>query len=228
MPEEKPAVEKTTQKKETKDKPTEVTKTEKKWHQALYVELSKPIPEELISTYETPDGKKLKTFPAQICIDRLNDNAGIDNWTIEDETLYEQAFKKGWAVAVRVTIIIEHDIKWAINKVGYGGAYSSNVGNAYKGALTSAIKNACKYLGIGREIYLEVPEEEEVTYEEVAEEDIVVPDGLQEIVSQIIDATTVEQLENLVPQLKDIKGEAVKTKIFEQFNKKKIELLEKK
>lgn len=196
-----------------------------KLSQVLLQKLNNPIPEQFVTKYET-DGKTFSGYNAQYAINLLNKEIGLGNWDTMEEILKQDTLSKGWAIAMSVKIIIRKEgLDKDIYVIGYGGAYSRDIANAYKGAKTSAFKNACKYLGIGNELYLEGFDEEikEIVYEKPIPE---VADSTNELMEKIKSCDKLETLELLTKEIQSIDGESVKKVLLSSYNKKKIELME--
>lgn len=195
----------------------------------LYEKLSKPIDEKFLIKY-TEDKKEFVGYHAQYAINLLNKEVGLKKWFTTEKILKEELIGKAWVVAMKLTLIInivepsksEYD---DIVVTGYGASYARRIENAYKGAKTSAFKNACRYLGIGNELYLKGFEDdivEELTYEKVNEEPI--PDEIVELEKKINEAKNVEQLTSLQDKVEAIEGKSTKAILFKKFNEKKLSL----
>jgi len=203
----------------------ESKKIEKEKSVKLYEILSKPIPEEYLYEY-TEDGKKLRGYNAQYAINLLNEVIGLGKWVTQQNIRKEDFLSKGYYVVMDLSLIIpQFDIKIT----GHSAAYAKRIENAYKGAKTSAFKAACKYLGIGNELYLKNEVDEDITYvkeEQVKEE--VISQEATELEKKINDCRTVEQLESLSAKVNSVEGKAVKVVLFKKYNQKKIMLSDKK
>ena len=127
-------------------------KSKPKKELTLYEKLSKPIEEKFLVKY-TEDSKEFTGYHAQYAIDLLNEVIGLGNWRIAYNVRKEELLGKAWAVAGDVIIEIDNNSE-KITVNGFGGSYAKDIANAYKGFKTSAFKNACRYLGIGKELYL--------------------------------------------------------------------------
>ena len=125
--------------------------------QELYKALSVEIPHEYHNQYKK-DGMIFTGFNAQYAINILNEILGTDGWMC-DETILQQGQSAGkWTVVMKAHITGEN-----IDVTGYGSGQFQDADNAYKAAKTSAFKNACKYLGIGKELYVRTVDESFVT-----------------------------------------------------------------
>ena len=189
--------------------------------QNLYKQLSKPIPKQFYVKYKE-DGKEFTGYHAQYAIDLLNEVVGLGKWHTICEIRKEEFVGKGWMIAGMVTILIQWEEKdFAVN--GFGGSYAKDIANAYKGFKTSAFKNACRYLGIGKELYVQGFEEDIIV-----EESIVLPETNNELAKKIEICQNINELEQLKDAVQSIEGEAVKKVLLKKYNEKKINLIEKK
>lgn len=193
----------------------------------LYEKLSAPIEEQYIIEYEE-DGKKLRGYNGIAAINRLNEVIGIENWATTTKILKEELVSGNWIVAmeIKLTIKTETDI---IIREGNGGAYARKIENAYKAARTSAFKNACKYLGIGKELYLGNKDDDDIVYVKEETNEVVLveaDDNTAEIETFIKEATNIEQLQALKEKLDQVPAK-FKTPIYKLFNDRKIEIMTK-
>ena len=182
----------------------------------LYEKLSVKIPEEFLFKYED-GGKELTGYESQYAINLLNDIVGVGNWKTEEVINKQETLKNGWTCAMTLKLIING----CIEVTGYGGHYSSNIANAYKGAKTSAFKNACKYLGIGKELHSRGIDDDAIGSTQVAEDQFVDKEGL---LCKIKSASTLAELEPLLIQINKEDGESVKKFLIKTFNDQKIKL----
>ena len=189
----------------------------------LYKILSVPVPEKFLITYNE-DGKEFNGYHAQYAIDLLNEVVGLGNWNTNEEILKQETFKHGWAVAMKIEIKFVKLIEGFTITTGYGGAFAKNIANAYKGAKTSAFKNACRYLGIGKELYIQGFEEDISTVEPIVE----VPAEGNEIADAIDNADNLGILEQLGESIQQVEGDALKKALIKKYNARKIALMEKK
>jgi hypothetical protein len=186
----------------------------------IYEELSKPIELEYIVEYKE-NGKTLKGFRAIAAVNRLNEVIGMENWTTRAIIEKEEQINGAWVIAMTIEVIITLGEKEII-RGGSGGAYATKIENAYKGARTSAFKNACKYLGIGKELYMESFGDDDIVYtEETAEE---VSEEIIELENKIKAATSLEQLKQLEDEVKNV-SDSNKANVFKKYNDKKIEFI---
>lgn len=208
----------------------------------LYKELSSPIPKEFLVTY-IEDNKEFTGYHAQYAIDLLNEKVGLGNWRTYDKIEKQELLNKGWFVSMSLQVWIgtaldDHTVP-AIIVTGYGASYAKNGANAYKGAKTSAFKNACRYLGIGKELYIqgfddditETKEEKiisaEIVVETIASNPSSEPTIVETLITKITEAQTKEQIEALRDQIVSAEaGEAVKKLLLKKFNEKLISLNE--
>jgi len=197
------------------------TKTEKKElkkpYNAMYEKLSKQIPKESLLEYEA-GGKTFTGYKSQYAIDLLNEVLGIGKWATSEEVLKQETLKKGWTVAMSIKLSLCDE---RVLVTGYGAQYAKDIANAYKGAKTSAFKNACRYLGIGKELYAK-GFDDDVVATTVAEEEL--PSEQEGLVDMINNAETLPQLESLLPEINRTEGEAVKKALIKKYNDQKIKL----
>jgi hypothetical protein len=190
----------------------------------LYKKLSEPIPAELLEKYSATDGAELTTYPAQYAIDLLNDVLGYGKYTVKTEILEKAVYGKAWVVAMSVTIAFVIDEAWA-EFTGYGSEYAKDLDIALKSAKTKAFKHACRFIGIGKELYYD--EVVEVKKEEAqVEEEIVVDSPSTDLLNQIKASTSVAELDNILSQINGIESEKIKAMLIKKYNDKKIELSE--
>lgn len=183
----------------------------------LYQKLSKTIPKDFLFEY-TDNGKTFTGYKSQYAINLLNEVVGLGKWATKEQITKEETFKHGWTVAMALQLSICEE---EILVTGYGAHFAKNIGDAYKGAKTSAFKNACRYLGIGKELYTKGFDEDNVATQ-VAEEDLVVADG--ELVDKIDNAKSIGELELQLAHINKVEGEAVKKVLIKKYNDKKIAL----
>lgn len=197
-------------------------KEDPKQTQSLYEKLSVPVPKEYLVDY-IEDGKVFKGYNAQYAINLLNEVVGLGDWNTDEEILKQETLKRGWSVAMKIAIIFRNESLSSIT--GYGGAFAKNIANAYKGAKTSAFKNACKYLGIGQELYLQTVDEE-VLVIEPSETVIETPEESNDLANEIDIADSLEKLEQLKEVVEQVEGEAVKKVLIKKYNARKIFLID--
>lgn len=199
----------------------------------IYKKLSAPIPAKYLITY-TEDGKTFTGYHAQYAINLLNETFGLGRWETGEEILKQENIGKGWFVAMKVVISFTHNnVATTFGVVtGYGAAFAKSGANAYKGAKTSALKNACRYLGIGNELYLQgfddditpvvetpVSKPEEVNVEEVsilAEGNTISADELIDKINTTKSKQETEALRDTVNSFKS--GDSVKKLLLKGFN----------
>ena len=198
----------------------------------LYKILSAPIPKEFLVSYNE-DGKEFTGYRAQYAIDLLNEKIGMENVEIEEEILKEEMIGKSWFVAMAVDITISYEQKTIIRS-GFGASYAKAGANAYKGAKTSAFKNACRFYGIGRELYVsgfddEIPVAPQTGESKEAEKTPPTPEesettgNAEELIAQIEGVGTKEALEQLRNTVSNFEaGDAVKKLLLKKFNDKLI------
>ena len=198
------------------EKPTKTVQFE-----GLYEKLSKPIPKEFLIDY-VEDGKKFTGYHAQYAIDLLNKVVGLGKWHTVCEIRKEELISGSWAVAGMITILIRwNDKDFAVN--GFGGSYAKDIANAYKGFKTSAFKNACRYLGIGKELYVAGFEDD---IQNNKKEEEVLPETDNELAKKIDSAQSVDELDSLKDAIQYVEGKSVKEVLLKKYNNKKISLIE--
>jgi len=188
----------------------------------LYERLSGPVPEEFLITY-TQSGKTFTGYHAQYAIDLLNKEVGLGEWFTQEKILYQEQVKNGWFVAMAITVSFRK-----ATVTGYGAAHARRIEDVFKAAKTSAFKNACRYLGIGRELYVkgfeddidkEQPEKNEGTEKK---EDM--PDEAQKLSEKIKASKTREELDLAGLEIKKMKPGSLSNILVESFNKRAMEL----
>ena len=198
-------------------------------------QLMKPVPEEFIETYNE-DGMEFRGYKAQYAIDLLNETFGLGNWYAQFKLEEKENINRAWLAYGTVEIYLykpkkensfDEDIFLAD---GIGGAYARRIENALKGAKTSAFKNACRYLGIGSELYLAGHDEDIIAKEEepAQKEEKEVPNEAKDMIDKINKAETVQDLESFLPEISKVEGKAVKDLLIQQYNLKKVALMDKK
>jgi len=188
----------------------------------LYKLLSAPIPEQYLFKYEE-DGVKLTGYNAQYAINLLNEVIGLGKWYTIQNIRKEDFLRKGYYVVTDLQLEIP---EYKIRIYSHSASYAKKIENAYKGAKTSAFKAACKYLGIGNELYIQNTVDEDVIYvkEETQEPKIEISAEAVELEKKINEAKTVEQLESLTTKVNSIEGISVKKVLLKKYNQKKIQL----
>lgn len=110
--------------------------------------LRQPLPTEAKKPH--PTKKFLTTINAIYVTERLNDVFGIGAWSVKSE-LQELRDKM---VVVKTTLSIP---EYGIEYECYGGNDNPDVGDAYKGAVTDAITKIGSWMGIGVEVWKNMP-----------------------------------------------------------------------
>ena len=183
------------------------------------LKLTQKIPQEFLERYEE-DGKEFIGYKAQYAINLLNDTFGLGTWSREIKTLMCEKLGGSWVVAKRIYL----NIPGYDSIIGEGACYAKKLDTALKSASTSAFKNACRYLGIGNELYLQGFVEQEIVIEEVKEE-VSIPNELQNMIDKINSCKRSDQLESLKEKIENISGTSSKNVVLKAFNNKKISLL---
>lgn len=193
----------------------------------LYDELSAPIEAKFINEYDE-DGKSFKGYNAQAAINRLNEVVGLNRWSTTSYCRKEEIVGKAWAVAMEVKITIRI-LGQLITAQGNGAAYAKKIENAYKGARTSAFKNACKYLGIGKELYEQNIDDDIVVEVKEGLKDLPIQDAIPaeaiDLETNIQNCQNLEQLKSLEEKVKLITEKSVQKIIYDKYNAKKIALM---
>lgn len=205
----------------------EETKTINLGSTALYQRLSKPIPKELLIKYEVEDGKELTTYPAQYAIDLLNKEIGYSGYHIITRILDKMIIGKSWLVAVEVTINLTNDSLTPVSTSyveGFGSEYANDLDTALKSAKTKAFKHACRFLGIGKELYYDTVIEEVPTKVAVQIEET--PSEVTDIITKISNTKTLIELEPILAEIDKIKNEKMQIILTRNYNKAKIKLEE--
>ncbi len=181
----------------------------------LYEKLSKAIDEKYLVKYNE-DGKEFTGYNAQAAINRLNEVCGIENWDSDAYNVNQQVTNGGWAVSTSVTLEINYNGK-TFNRVGMGACYAKKIENAHKGALTSAFKNACKYYGIGKELYEVNSGDDDI----VVEEKTVIPPTASVLDKKILSCKSIVALKLLE---KEVTADGSK-EVYKLYNEIKIKLM---
>jgi len=193
--------------------------------------LSQPVPEEYLEKY-MEDEIEFTGYKAQYAINLLNEVLGLGTWYAVFELKNIQAIGRAWMAHGKVSVYLNTPNEQMFLADGVGGSYAKRIENALKGAKTSAFKNACRYLGIGNELYL-AGHDEDIVYENVSEEqnnnttENDVPNEFKETIDAINKADSIKQLETILPVISKTEGQAVKTLLIKKYNDKKITLSEK-
>lgn len=110
--------------------------------------LCQPLPAE--AKKQHPTKKFLTTINAIYVTERLNDVFGIGAWSVKSE-LQELRDKM---VVVKTTLSIP---EYGIEYECFGGNDNADIGDAYKGAVTDAITKIGSWMGIGVEVWKNMP-----------------------------------------------------------------------
>lgn len=186
-----------------------------------YKKLSEKINEDNLVTYKEDD-KEFTGYRSQVAIDRLNDIFGINGWSYDFEFVREELIGKSWMVVVKCCIRLAD--MFMSTRPGIGACYARKADTAYKGAVTSAFKNACKYLGIGKELYIKGFEEVVIEEETKEVTNTNINAEAKKLLESINNSKNSEQLESLKTSIKVVNGDAVKKLVTEAYNDKQIEL----
>ena len=195
--------------------------------------LTAPIPEQYLETY-TEDGLEFTGYKAQYAINLLNEVFGLSGWFAKFNLEKIENIRGAW-LAYGVVKIYLKDKTVEILADGIGGSYAKRFENALKGAKTSAFKNACRYLGIGGELYLAGHDDDIVVKDDVkaadntaAEEPLAdVPNEIKAVIDNIEKAQATAELEAVLPIISKTEGKAIKELLINKYNNKKVLLAEK-
>lgn len=132
---------------------------------------------EIYNKYRTPPKEALKSFDngtfsgtdinTMWRIKCLTEQFGPvgKGWYIKPERSWREDFNGEIFAFVEISLFVKYDNEWSAPIFGTGGNklsayvkskdYYKNSDEAYKMALTDAFGNACKYLGIGADVYWE-------------------------------------------------------------------------
>jgi hypothetical protein len=196
----------------------------------IYDRLKVPVPEQYLERY-TDGGMEFTGYKAQYAINLLNEVIGLGKWYVTFKLEKIENINKAWLSYGFVTIVLRlNDGDMEIAN-GVGGSYAKDIANSLKGTKTSAFKNACRYLGIGNELYL-AGHEEDIVYEDIVETiEPVVEDNndneFKKIKEKIEAAKDIPQLDIIVAEINTVAGKAVKDLLIKIYNAKRITLLEK-
>lgn len=123
---------------------------------SLYKQLSAPMDAPIQETKkaETHKGYDTKGYGYQVCADAMNDKCGAENWHF-DWNVFEVikgSYRNGSPcieVVVEVTVTIHPKGEEPIYRKCVGGHTSSNLTDAYKGAVTNGFKKTVAFWGVG-------------------------------------------------------------------------------
>lgn len=189
------------------------------------------VPKQYLEKY-IEDGIEFNGYKAQYAINLLNEVFGLGGWFAEFSLDKLENIKGSWISYGTIMIHLRNKETLATMVLadGIGGAYARRIENSLKGCKTSAFKNACRYLGIGHELYL-AGHDEDIIVEKIAEEQETeidnVPSEIKTVIDKINKATNVAELDTLLPSISKIEGKAVKDMLIRSYNNKKIVLSEK-
>ena len=201
-----------------------------------------PVPQEWLTEYKVTERngeeKVLTTYNAQYAINLLNETFGLFGWEIKEEIFKDEVVGNGFLVAIKISLSIP---LLSVDKTitGYGSCFTVKYDTAIKGARSSALKNACRLLGIGAELYKNSTEEEvkeeshEAVYEAGGEQEVPgkkpIELGAEEtrLRDWINNSDSLEEMNLIKEDLKSITNEVAKKTLVKMFNNKKIFLIEK-
>lgn len=109
--------------------------------------LNQPLPAE--AKKQHPTKKFLTTINSVYVTERLNQVFGVGAWQIHSEVISAEKM-----VVVKTTLSIP---EYGIEYECYGGNDNPDLGDAYKGAVTDAITKIGSWMGIGVEVWKNMP-----------------------------------------------------------------------
>lgn len=109
--------------------------------------LCQPLPAE--AKKQHPTKKFLTTINSVYVTERLNKVFGVGAWQIHSEVVSAKKM-----VVVKTTLTIP---EYGIEYECYGGNDNADIGDAYKGAVTDAITKIGSWMGIGVEVWKNMP-----------------------------------------------------------------------
>jgi len=171
----------------------------------IYLELSKPLPEEAIQRSkgsETKKGYDTTGYGYQFIVNRFNEVLGLGNWNWNFEELErtDGTYKSGqkfFMITGQTTITISVDGK-EISHTEFGGHQSASVTDALKGASTNALKKTAAFFGVGKQAFEKSIDEDNQEQKEVKGK-VKTSTGktvsIQSIITAMKKCTSVEDLE---------------------------------
>ncbi len=171
----------------------------------IYLELSKPLPEEAIQRSkgsETKKGYDTTGYGYQFIVNRFNEVLGLGNWNWNFEELErtDGTYKSGqkfFMITGQTTITISVDGK-EISHTEFGGHQSASVTDALKGASTNAFKKTAAFFGVGKQAFEKSIDEDNQEQKEVKGK-VKTSTGktvsIQSIITAMKKCTSVEDLE---------------------------------
>lgn len=109
--------------------------------------LCQPLPAE--AKKQHPTKKFLTTINSVYVTERLNKVFGVGAWQIHSEVVSAEKM-----IVVKTTLTIP---EYGIEYECYGGNDNADIGDAYKGAVTDAITKIGSWMGIGVEVWKNMP-----------------------------------------------------------------------
>lgn len=116
-----------------------------------YAQLCEPLPPEALKQH--PSKTYLTTINPMYVVDRLNNVFGIGKWQIH----YDIIEADGKMPVVKGTLIIP---EIGVHIEQFGGNDNADRGDAWKGAATDALTKCASYLGVGRNVWMNIKPEE--------------------------------------------------------------------
>jgi hypothetical protein len=119
----------------------------------IFRKLSDPLPPEAI---EQIAGKDFSSIKTAYIVERLNEVLGPNNWTAK---YHECSTRLANSNEIALKCIITSE-KYGLYAEGFGSNQDhDDIGNAYKGAKSVALKNAVMQWGLGLEVHKGLPDE---------------------------------------------------------------------
>lgn len=127
--------------------------SKKQNYSAIYKRLSASLPPQAI---EAIPGKDFSSIRHAFVIERLNEVLGPNNWTAKYHECSTRLASNN-EIALKCIVTSE---KYGLYAEGFGSNQDhDDIGNAYKGAKSVALKNAVLQWGIGLEVHKGLPDE---------------------------------------------------------------------
>jgi hypothetical protein len=130
----------------------------------LYKDLTAPFNPEAVQRADTKatKGYDMTGIGYQYIVNRLNEVLGLSHWhyQIDDVRVVESSVGdvKSYEVAVTLVLWVGNWVEGRFEPVAKrgpmpGSSRSTSLGDAYKGAVTNALKKCAALLGVGKEAY---------------------------------------------------------------------------
>lgn len=112
---------------------------------AMIAELREPLDDHALGIH--PTKPFLTTIKSIYIVERLNKVFGVGRWDFDSSVVFEG---DSWVVIKGKLDILDYDV---VVPAQFGGNNNSDVGDAYKGAVTDALNKCASYLEIGIDVY---------------------------------------------------------------------------